>query len=199
MHKKYKKALHLEYITLAYSILEAVVSIAAGLMSGSLALLSFGLDSVAESMSGAVLIWRLHRQSSITSSSEEAQVERTAEKLVGISFLLLAGYVIYEVVKMLLIGSIPEPSLPGIFIAIAALILMPVLAYRKYNLGRELNLKSLQADAKETLVCSLLSLALLVGLIANYFFGLWYFDPAVSSLIAIFLIGEGKELIAGEE
>ncbi len=199
MQDKYKEALQLEYITLGYSLIEATLSLIVGVLSGSIALLSFGLDSLAEAMSGLVLIWRLRRQRDITSAEEEDRLERRAEKLVGLSFLLLTGYILYEVAKMLLTHSIPSPTLLGIFIALAALILMPILAYRKYILGRELNMNSLIADAKETLVCSLLSLALLAGLIANYFWGLWHIDPLVSILIALFLLREGLELVRGEE
>ena len=198
MQKDYRKALKLEYLTLGYSILEAVLAMIAGILSGSIALISFGLDSLAEAMSGGVLIWRLKKQADVSTKAEEERLERKAEKLVGISFWLLAGYIGYEVISMFITQSRPSPSLLGIFIAIAALIIMPVLAYYKYKLGVELNLNSLQADAKETLVCSLLSLALLAGLIANYFFGLWYIDPLVSILIALFLLKEGQELIWGE-
>ncbi len=199
MEQDYKQALNLEYWTLAYSILEAVVAIVFGTLAGSVALLSFGLDSVAEMLSGLVLVWRLKKQSSVSSKAEEDRLERKAQKLVGVSFFLLAGYVLYEIIKMLVTSSIPEPSLPGIIIAVLALVAMPIFSYKKYNLGQKMDLNSLIADAKETLVCSLLSLALLVGLAANYFFGLWQLDPVVSLLIVLFLLREGWELLTEEE
>ena len=96
---------------------------------------------------------------------------------------------------MLVTVSIPAPSLLGIIIACASLVVMPFVAYKKYRLGQRLGLKSLIADAKETLVCSLLSFALLAGLLANYFFGLWQVDPLVSLLIVAFLFKEGRELL----
>lgn len=195
MKENYRKALRLEYFTLGYTIIEATVSIIAGVMAGSVALFSFGLDSIAESLSGIVLIWRLKKQDSITSAEEEFKVEQRAEKLVGLSFLLLAGYILYETIDMILSREIPDPSLPGIIIAVAALIIMPILAYKKYKWGEKLSLRSLKADAKETLVCSSLSLALLIGLIANYFFGFWQLDPLVSLLIVVFLVREGWELL----
>jgi len=198
MQRDYKKALKLEYLTILYSILEAVVSIFAGTISGSVALLSFGVDSIAESMSGVVLVWRLRRQSDISSDEEEKRIERRAQYLVGVSFFLLAIYVLYETVKMLVTSAVPQPSLLGIIIAILALITMPLIAYKKHNLGDKLDLESLKADAKETLVCSLLSFALLIGLVANYVWGLWQLDPVVSLLIVIFLIREGKELVTRE-
>ena len=195
----YRRALLLEYFTVGYSILEAVLSILAGVIAGSVALIGFGLDSIAESLSGVVLIWRLKKQSTIASVQEENAIESKTQKLVGATFLILGGYVLYETIKMVVTISIPAPSLLGIIIATAALVIMPLLSYKKYRLGQQLGLKSLVADAKETLVCSLLSLALLVGLIANYFWGLWYVDPVVSLLIVAFLFREGRELLSGEE
>lgn len=197
--KGYRRALILEYFTVGYSILEAVLSIFAGVIAGSVALIGFGLDSIAESISGLVLIWRLKKQSIITSDQEESEIESKTQKLVGGSFLILGGYVLYETIKMVVTVSIPAPSLLGIIIAIAALVIMPLLSYKKYRIGQQLNLKSLMADAKETLVCSLLSLALLAGLIANYFWGLWFVDPIVSLMIVVFLFREGRELLSGEE
>jgi len=198
MRQDYKKALKLEYLTILYSILEAVFSIFAGTISGSVALLSFGVDSIAESMSGLVLVWRLRRQYDISSDKEERRIERKAQYLVGVSFFLLAIYVFYETINMLITSAIPQPSLLGIIIAILALTTMPLIAYKKHNLGDKLELESLKADAKETLVCSLLSLALLIGLIANYLWGMWQLDPVVSLIIVVFLIREGRELVIRE-
>ncbi len=198
MHQDFKKALKLEYFTILYSIVEAVFSIFAGTVSGSVALVSFGVDSIAESMSGVVLVWRLRRQSDISSDKEERMIERKAQNLVGLSFILLAIYVLYETVKMLVTSTIPQPSPLGIIIAIFALITMPLIAYKKHRLGEKLFLGSLKADAKETLVCSLLSLALLLGLVANYLWGLWQLDPVVSLMIVVFLIKEGRELVTRE-
>ena len=195
MEKGYRKALLLEYFTLGYNILEAVLSIFAGIVAGSVALIGFGLDSIAESLSGVVLIWRLKKQSTITSKLEESEVEAKAQKLVGASFVILASYILYETIKMVVTVSIPAPSLLGIIIAGASLVVMPFVSYKKYRLGQRLSLKSLIADAKETLVCSLLSFALLAGLLANYFFGLWQVDPLVSLLIVAFLFKEGRELL----
>jgi len=114
---------------------------------------------------------------------------------VGASFVILASYILYETIKMVVTVSIPAPSLLGIIIAGTSLVVMPFVSHKKYRLGQRLSLKSLIADAKETLVCSLLSFALLAGLLANYFFGLWQVDPLVSLLIVAFLFKEGRELL----
>ncbi len=196
--RNYRKALHLEYFTVGYNIVEAVASIFFGGIANSIALVGFGLDSIVESLSGFVLIWRLSKHNKI-SKEEEARLEEKAYRFVGITFFILGAYILFESVKKIVTRDIPEPSLPGIVIAILSLIIMPILAYRKYKIGKELNLKSLVADSKETLVCSILSVALLIGLTTRYFFNFWLSDPLTGLVIVIFLFREGYELVFEEE
>ena len=188
----YRRGLFLEYFTIGYNVAEAALSIIFGAAAGSIALIGFGLDSIIESLSGAVLIWRLRQHGSITEEEEEA-VERRAARFVAITFFILASYVLYESISKLVSAEIAEPSLPGIVIAIASLIVMPVLARMKYNTGKALNSNALVADSKETLVCAFLSVALLLGLGSNYLFGFWQADPIAGIIIVIFLAREGWE------
>ena len=190
--KLYKKALNLEYFTVVYNVLEALFSIFFGASAGSIALVGFGLDSIVESLSGLILIWRL-RKHSIYSEKEEMESEKKAIKLVAASFFLLAAYVLYESVKKLILTEIPETSLPGIIISIFSIVIMPVLSFKKRNLGIKINSKALVADSKETLVCAFLSVSLLLGLMMNYLFGFWQADPLVGLIVVVFLIREGKE------
>lgn len=190
--KLYKKALNLEYFTVGYNVLEALFSIFFGASAGSIALVGFGLDSIVESLSGLILIWRL-RKHSMYSEKEEMESEKKAIKLVAVTFFLLAAYVLYESAKKLILTEIPETSLPGIIIAIFSIIIMPVLAFKKRNLGIEINSKALVADSKETLVCAFLSVSLLLGLMMNYLFGFWQADPLVGLIVVVFLTREGQE------
>jgi cation diffusion facilitator family transporter len=192
-----RKALLLSYITVGYNILEGVVSIIAGVLAGSVALIGFGLDSFVESLSGGVMIWRFKKQGKI-SKEEQEHAERKATKLVAYTFFILAIYVLYESTDKLIFQETPDPSLFGIIIAIVSLIAMPVLFYQKYQTGKALNSRSLVADSKETLACLFLSFALLVGLGANYLFGFWQADPIVGLIIVIFLVREGYETLRGE-
>src|SRR3972149_8578054 len=169
----YRRALLLEYFTVGYNVLEGVLSIVAGLLAGSIALIGFGLDSAIESSSGGVLIWRLTRHGKI-SEEEEERVERTAVRLVGVSFFLLGAYVFFESARKLYSHEHPEPSLFGILIAASSLVVMPVLAYAKHRTAKEMRSRSLAADSKQNLVCSLLSVALLIVLGLNYLYGLWW-------------------------
>lgn len=192
-----RKALLLSYFTVGYNILEGTVSIIAGALAGSVALIGFGLDSFLESLSGGAMIWRFRKHGRL-SEQEEQNIERRATKLVAYTFFLLAAYVLYESIDKLVSQETPDPSLFGIVIAIVSLILMPVLFYQKYKTGKALGSRSLVADSKETLACMFLSLALLVGLGANYLFGLWQADPIVGLIIVIFLVKEGYQALKGE-
>ena len=188
----YRKGLRLEYFTVSYNVLEAVASIVFGLIAGSIALVGFGLDSVVESLSGLILIWRLRQHGKISQEAEE-RIEKRAARLVAVTFFILGGYVLFQSIKTLVLADIPAPSLPGIIIAIASLVVMPVLAWQKIITGKQINSQALVADAKETLACAFLSVALLLGLGANRLFSFWQADPIAGLIIAIFLFLEGWE------
>ena len=112
MDKLYRKGLWLEYFTVAYNIVEAAVSIVFGSMAKSIALVGFGLDSVVESLSGFVLIWRLRQHGKI-SPEEEERIEKKAMKFVAVTFFILGLYVLFQSLKKLVGKEIPDPSLPG--------------------------------------------------------------------------------------
>ena len=196
--KLYKKALLLSYFTLGYNIIEFILSIIAGVLSGSIALIGFGLDSLVESLSAGIMIWRFNKHGKI-SKQEEERIERRAEKLVGYTFLMLSAYILYESIDKLVNNEVPEPSLFGIIIALISIIVMPILFYKKYQTGKAINSRSLIADSKETLACAFLSVTLLIGLGANYLFGFWQADSIVGFIIVFFLAREGFEILKGEE
>jgi len=193
MEKLYKKGLRLEYFTVGYNIVEAGVSIAFGTIANSIALIGFGLDSIVESLSGFVLIWRL-RQHERISEVEEERIERKARKFVALTFFILGLYVLFQSLKKLFFREISDPSLPGIIVALVSLIVMPVLSIQKFRTGVQIKSKALIADSKETLACAFLSLALLSGLGLNYLFGFWRADPVVGLIIVIYLFREGIEV-----
>jgi len=193
-----KKALWLSYLTVGYNILEGGISILAGWLAGSIALIGFGLDSVVESLSGSVMIWRFRHRASLTKEEEE-RLEKKAIRLVGYTFFILAAYVLYESVKKLVFQEAPAPTLLGIIIALVSLIIMPGLFFIKYQTGKSLGSASLMADSKQTLACAMLSLALVVGLGLNYFYGIWQADPVIGLLIAAVLVREGYEVLREEK
>ncbi len=186
----HRRALFLSYFTVGYNFLEGLVSIFAGVLAGSIALVGFGLDSFIESLSGGVMIWRFSKHGKV-SEEEEAKIEAKATKLVALAFFVLGAYVLYESCEKLYLREIPEPSMLGIIIAIVSLVVMPILFYLKYKTGKAIGSRSLLGDSKQTLACVFLSVSLLVGLGLNYLYGLWWADPLVGVIIVVFLVWEG--------
>ena len=190
LKKTHKLGLILSYITVGYNVVEGIVSVIVGSLTGSVALVGFGLDSFIESLSGSVMIWRLGKHGKMTEEEEEA-VEAKAATLVGITFFILAAYIGYEAVMKFISREAPEASLIGIVIAALSLLVMPTLTYMKYKTGKAINSPSLVADSKQTLVCVLMSVTLLITVTVNYFFPLWWLDPAAGLVFVVILAREG--------
>jgi divalent metal cation (Fe/Co/Zn/Cd) transporter len=193
-----RKALILSYFTIGYNVVECVLALVAGVLAGSIALVGFGLDSLVESLSGGVMIWRFARPDTL-SPEAEARRERRAVKIVGWTFFVLAAYVLYESLEKLVLQEPPAPSLLGLGLAVASIIVMPGLFYLKYQTGKSLGSASLMADSKQTLACAMLSVALLVGLGLNYWFGLWQADPVTGLVIGALLVREGYHTVKEEK
>jgi divalent metal cation (Fe/Co/Zn/Cd) transporter len=187
-----RRGLWLEYFTFGWNLIEAVVGMVAGVIAGSVALTGFALDSVVESSSAGILIWRLRAEGSGARTAED--VERRAIRLVAAAFFALAIYVGARSAIDLFIGSRPEESVVGIGLAIVSLVVMPVLAWRKKRVARELDSRALQADSTQTSVCTYLSVFLLAGLVANALVGWWWADALAGLGIAAFAAKEGLEL-----
>ena len=187
-----RRGRRLEHLTVGWNVLEAVAAIGAGLTTGSTALVGFGVDSVIESSSGAVLWWRLR-----DGERGEAR-ERAALRLVGVSFLLLAAYVAFDAAKSLIRREPPEASHVGIGVAALSLIVMPLLARAKRRVAAEINSRALKADSRQTSLCAYLSAILLAGLALNALFGWWWADPAAGLLMTPIIAREGVEALRGE-
>lgn len=189
-----RKGLRLEYMTLSYNVIEAVVSITAGLLAGSIALVGFGVDAVIESLSGAVMLWRLN----VDDHHRREEFERRALRLIGWSFFVLAAYVGYEAVEKLWRQEAPDRSIVGIVLACCSLAIMPVLARKKQAVSREIASGAMAADAKQTLLCSYLSAILLAGLLLNAMLGWWWADPVAGLVMTPLIAREGWLALRGE-
>jgi len=196
--KLHLKALKLSYFTVGYNIIECIVSIIAGFIAGSTALLGFGSDSLVESLSGIIMIWRFRKHKNI-SKVEEEKIEKKAVIFIGVTFFIFGIYILFESFRKLIIHEKPEPSIIGIIIAIASIIVMPILFLSKYKIGKSIGSNSLIADSKQTLACLFMSFSLLIGLGLNYLWGLWQADPIVGLVIVAFLFKEGFELLFEKE
>jgi divalent metal cation (Fe/Co/Zn/Cd) transporter len=182
----------LEYLTLAWNLLEAVIAIASGIFAGSVSLVGFGVDSVIECMSGGVLLWRLR------DGEHGESRERIALKLVGISFLILAAFVAFEAVKSLIFRAAPEITYVGIAIAALSLIVMPILARAKRQVAADLNSRAMKADSRQTDLCAYLSGLLLGGLLLNAVLGWWWADPVAAVIMVPIIAKEGVDALRGE-
>lgn len=187
------RAIRLEYFTIGWNVVEAVVALAAGVIASSIALVGFGLDSIVETASGLALLWRFKQR-----GMDEEAAESQAVKLVGVTFFALAAYVGYEAVSDLWLRHAPEFSLPGFVLASLSLVVMPVLGVAKRRTARMLNSRALAADGMETLMCAYLSATLLLGLGLNGLLGWWWTDPIAGLVIGALMIREGYEALAGE-
>jgi divalent metal cation (Fe/Co/Zn/Cd) transporter len=191
-----RRGRRLEYLTVAWNLLEAFVSIGAGLLAGSVALVGFGADSLVETSSGLVLLWRLGAAERDEARRERA--ERRALKLVGVCFLALAAYVLSEAASSLARREPPEASAVGIVIAALSLVVMPLLARAKRRVAAGLSSRALAADSRQTDICAYLSAILLAGLALNALFGWWWADPAAALLMTPVIAREGFEALRGE-
>ena len=187
-----RRGRRLEFFTIGWNLLEAAVGIGAGLFAGSIALLGFGIDSLIETTSGAILLWRLQE------GAEGEKRERRALKLVGLSLLALAVYVAFEALKALLTRETPEKSIVGIFLAALSLIVMPLLAMAKRRVAAKLSSKAMRADSRQTDICAYLSAILLAGLGLNVLFGWWWADPIAALGMLPIILKEGIEALRGE-
>lgn len=187
-----QEALRLEYFSLAWNFLETFVGFAAGLASGSVALMGFALDSVVESSSAAALIWRLRKDR--TGEVPPEDIERRAVRVVGAAFFALAAYVGAQAIYDLATEARPEASSLGIALAVVSVIVMPWLARRKRLMAKALDSRSLEADSGQTALCTYISVFLLLGLGLNALFGWWWADPVAALGIAAFAAKEGYEL-----
>jgi divalent metal cation (Fe/Co/Zn/Cd) transporter len=177
-----RRATKLELLSLGYNLAEAIVGVVAGAVAGSVALVGFGLDSVVESSSAAILLWRLRGEAQGHHTAEEA--ERRAVRLVALAFFALSGYVAVQATINLVGRATPDTSPIGIALALASVVIMPVLAARKRASARELDSRSMQADSRQTSLCTYMSAFLLAGLVSNALFGWWWADPLAALVIA---------------
>lgn len=181
----------LAYATVGYNLVEGVVAVTAGVKVASTALLGFGVDSFIEVSSALVVIWQFRSRSPATR-------ERVALRGIAVSFFALAAWITFDAATALRGGRAAETSGLGIGIALASLVVMPILVRAKRRAGRELGSATVVADATQTLLCTWMSISLLAGLAVNAAFGWWWADPIAALVIAVFALKEGAGAWRGE-
>ena len=177
--------------TITYNVIEAIIAISAGTVAGSIALIGFGLDSVIEVSSAAAVAWQF-------SARDPERREKVALRVIAGSFFALAAYVTVEALRTLITGNEPEHSTVGIVLVAVSVVVMPFLSWAQRRAGRELGSASAVADSKQTLLCTYLSAAVLVGLVLNAALGWWWADPMVALGLAVIAVREGRNALHGE-
>lgn len=183
------RGLLLEYATLGWNVVGTIIVVAAAFAAGSVALAGFGLDSLIEIFASVVVVWQL------TGASKAR--ERTALRLIGVAFLLLALYILGQLVYTLLTRQHPKPSLLGTLWLAATLVAMLLLAYGKRVTGSALGNPVLSTEAHVTLIDALLAAAVFIGLILNALLGWWWADPLAGLVIVYYGFREGIEALRG--
>jgi divalent metal cation (Fe/Co/Zn/Cd) transporter len=193
-HAAARKAKLLSWLSLGYMAAEGAVALTAALLASSVALLGFGLDSVIEGLASVIIVWRF---SGTRTLSEAA--EARAQKAVAVTFFLLAPYIAVDAISALAAGEHPAASPIGIALSVSSLIVMPLLGRAKRRLGAVLDSGATAGEGNQNLLCAYLAGAVLIGLLANTLFGLWWLDPAIGLLIAGLAVREGVGAWRGED
>ena len=178
-------------ITITYNVLEGIIAVSAGAAASSVALIGFGLDSFIEVLSAVAVAWQFTRK-------DPERWEKPTVRAIGVAFFALAAYVTVDAILALAGVDSVEHSPVGIAIAVASLIVMPALAWVEFRTGRELGSRSVQADAKQLLLCVYLSGTVLVGLLLNSLFGWAWADSVAALVVAALAVREGVEAWRGE-
>jgi len=192
-----REAFRLEYITLGWMVIEAAVAIGSGIAAQSLTLLAFGVDSVIELASAAVLLWRLNVELRRGEAFAEG-AERTASRVGGALLFALAAYVVAGAGWKLWTQQGAEFSGPGLAISVLSIPIMYVLAKRKLEVAGALGSRALRADAVESITCGWLAFVVVGALIAQLLIGAWWVDAVASLGIVWFLVREGREAWEGD-
>jgi divalent metal cation (Fe/Co/Zn/Cd) transporter len=176
-------------------VAEGFIAVGSGAVAGSVALVGFGLDSFIEVLAAAVLLWSFDRL--VSGDETHGRTARRAEAAIGVTFCALAAYITAEATFVLVAGEEPGESAVGIGLAIASLLVMPVLGLSKRACARRLGIRALEAESVETIICAYLSFALLLGLALNAAWGLWWADPAAALFMVPYVLKEGWEAWRG--
>jgi len=192
-HRAARRARLLSWVSLAWMGAEGAIAITAGIMAGSIALIGFGIDSAIEGVASLVIIWRFTGSRLLSEAAESR-----AQKLVAIQFFLLAPYLGFEAVHRLIATEHPETSWLGVALTASSLVGMPFLGVAKRRLADQLGSVATRGEGTQNLLCAYLAGAVLVGLLGNAFFGLWWLDPVAALLIAGVAVREGIKSWRGE-
>jgi divalent metal cation (Fe/Co/Zn/Cd) transporter len=174
---------------------EAILAIAAGIVARSVLITAFGFDSVIELLSGMTLLWRLSSEARGTPSARMESIERRATVVSAVLLVLLSAYLVLVGLGGLVVRLHPEGSVLGVAVAAVAVVVMPVLAWRKVQANAVIGSAALRADIAETITCACMAAATLAGAGLNLLYGLWWAEYAAAVALLVFIVMETKEAV----
>ncbi|MDG3061445.1 cation transporter [Lacticaseibacillus casei] len=186
-------AIRVEYFSTAWMAFEFIIGFWSGLQAGSILLIAFGLDSFLEIISGATLIWRLKKENSGAPAAVVAEAERRSSLVVGSVLLLLSLYVVGVSGFNLVTHAAAESSFSGIGIAIASVLLMPILTLKKRHLGQKLASAALVEDGMCNITCAYMAATVLLGSLLTWLLNWWWADSVAALILVYFVASEGWE------
>jgi divalent metal cation (Fe/Co/Zn/Cd) transporter len=192
-----QRAKLLSWLTLAWLAVDGAIGLTAGIAANSVALIGWGIDCAIEAAASLVIIWRF-TGTRVQSDAAERVAERVAQRVVAVSFLLLAPYIVVEAIDHLITGNAARASWIGIALAVADVILMPLFGRAKTTVGKLLRSGATMGAGRQNTLCAYLSLAVLIGLAANALFGLWWADPLVALAVAVICVQTGLQTWRGQ-
>jgi divalent metal cation (Fe/Co/Zn/Cd) transporter len=184
-----RSGIRAEVVTIVWMVVEAVVAILAGVRARSVLVTAFGIDSVIELLSGAVLLWRVKNEA----SPNEEKIERRAAWISAVLLVMLCAYIVISSAVGVLRHIDAEQTMLGLSIAVAAVVLMPLLAAWKRRINRELDSAALRADIAETAACGYMAAIVVAGVILNRFLHIWWIEYAASLVLLLWIAHETKE------
>ena len=188
----YHYALWLGFFTVFYNLLEGLVSISFGVHDEALTLFGFGIDSFIEVISGFGIIAMVHRIRQ-NPDTPRSRFERSALRITGTSFYLLAAGLTITSIYNIVTGHKPESSLPGLIISLVSIAMMWALVSAKRKVGRALDSAPILADANCTLICIYMSLVLLAASLIYKLTGFGFVDGIGALGLIYFSLNEGRE------
>ncbi len=192
-----RSGVRVEMVTIVYMVIEAAVALGAGLLARSVLLTAFGIDSLIELVTGGVLLWRLLTEARGGALERVERAENRAAWVTGVGLVVLCGYVVLSAGASLALRARPDSSVAGLVLAVVAVLLMPLLAWRKRDIAARIGSAALRGDAACSLTCAYMAGALLVGLGLNAAFGWWWADPLAALVMLYWLQGEAREALEG--
>lgn len=189
-----RRAKTLSWMSLAWMTVEGAVAIIAALAAGSVVLLGFGIDSAIEGVASVIVIWRFTGARRLSAEAEER-----AQKLVAVSFFVLAPYIAQDAIRTLIDGEHPGTSWVGIGLSVGSIVVMPLLGRAKQRIGQRLGSAATAGEGAQNLLCAYMAAGVLAGLAANTALGWWWLDSTIALAIAALAISEGREAWAGDD